>query len=725
MSNAVIMPDNKTALSENASKTVLNQYGIPVVSESVVTDADSAVAAAEQYGYPVVIKGMGAELMHKTEAGIVHLNLSDKEAVKEACRKIKDTAGDALEGLLVQPQIQGRREFVAGLFHDRVFGPVVMFGLGGIFTEALADVSFRVTPLTRADAEEMIDDIRSARMLGAFRGEKPANRQQLVDTLMGLSEIGQTETDISEVDINPLIVSPDGRVCAVDALVIKSARQQTAATLPPVDPRALGKLFAPRSMAFVGASGQLGKWGHMLFTNVLSNGYEGEIYLVNPARDMIAGRQTYKSVVNIPGPVDLAVVTVPAARVCDLIPDLKEKGIKSMLLITSGFGETGPEGKQLEKQVMEKAREAGILIVGPNTMGIINPHIKLYCTGSLVWPDPGGISVVAQSGNMGGQLLYFAEQQGIEIRAFSGSGNEAMVTIEDYLEGFEIDDVTKIVMLYIESVKNGKRFLESARRLSQKKPIVLLKGGQTEAGSKAAASHTGAMTSDARVFDAVCRQTGIIKVDQPMDMLDLSAALSSLPLPKGKRVAIMTLGGGWGVVASDLCARFNLEVPELSEELIDTINGILPPYWSHANPVDLVGERDNSFPVRVLEKLIRWDGCDMVLNLGILGRKHSVKRLVQTCAVDPNYDQNFFDTVVKAMYDFEEQYIAHVVNLMETYEKPVIGVNIVTDETEDKTIYKVDGARYKGVFFPTPERAVKSLAKMYVYTRFLKREGRL
>jgi len=710
--NASKEPDHKTALSENTAKI------------TVAPDADGAVTAAEKSGYPVVVKGMGASLMHKTEAGIVHLNLADAAAVRAACRQIIQTAGAALEGLLVQPQVRGRREFVAGLFHDRIFGPVIMFGLGGIFTEALADVTFRVAPLTPTDAEKMLDEVKAHKMLGAFRGESPANRQQLIDTLMGLSEIGQKELDVSEVDINPLIITPEGEVCAVDALVIKDGRSEKITPFPPVDPEALGKLFYPRSMAFVGASGQMGKWGHMLFTNTVSSGYQGEVYLVNPARDVIAGRKTYKSVTDIPGPVDLAVVTIPAAGVCDLIPELAEKGIKNMLLITSGFAETGPEGKTLEKKVTEKARKAGILIVGPNTMGIINPHIRLYCTGSLVWPDPGGIAVVAQSGNMGGQLLYFAEQQGIEIRAFCGSGNEAMATIEDYLEAFEIDDVTKIVMLYIESVKNGQRFLESARRLSRKKPIVMLKGGQTEAGSRAAASHTGAMTSDARVFEAVCRQTGIIKVDRTMDMLDLSAAFSSLPLPRGKRVAIMTLGGGWGVVASDLCASFNLEVPELSPELIDTINGILPPYWSHANPVDLVGERDNSFPMRVIEELIRWDGCDMVLNLGILGRKHSLKRLVKTAAVDPNYNQDFFDKVVAAMYDFEKKYIAHIVKLMETYEKPVIGVNIVTDETEDKTLYKVDGSRYKGVFFPTPERAVKSLAKMYDYSRFLLREQR-
>ncbi len=713
----------RVALSEAESKKILSRYGVPVVEEIEAADESGAVAAARELGFPVVLKGVGARLLHKTEAGAVALGLQDEEAVRAACQTMVGRAGDLLESFLVQRQIIGKREMVAGLFRDRIFGPVVMFGLGGIFTEALSDVSFRVAPLTEADAGEMIDEIRAGRMLGEFRGEAAADRQQLVKTLLGLSEIGLREGDVAEVDINPLIITAQGSVGAVDALIVRAPEEAAAAAKPPVDPRALGKLFYPRSMAFVGASNQFGKWGHMLFTNTVSNGYQGEVYLVNPKRKTIAGRPTYPSINDIPGPVDLAVVTIPAAMVSGLIDELARKGVKNMLLITSGFGETGPEGKQLEAEVIDKARQAGILVVGPNTMGIINPHIRLYCTGSLVWPDPGGIAVVAQSGNMGGQLLHFAEQQGIEIRAFSGSGNEAMVTIEDYLEGFEIDELTEIVMLYIESVKNGRRFVRSARRLSARKPIVMLKGGQTEAGSKAAASHTGALTSDSRVFDAVCRQTGIVKVDHPMDMLDLSAAFSSLPLPRGKRVGIMTLGGGWGVVASDLCARYNLTVPELPPELIKTIDGILPPYWSRANPIDLVGERDNQFPVLVLEELMKWDGCDIVLNLGIRGRRLSAKRLVETARIDPDYDQEFFDAVIKAMYDFEEQYIRHVVNMMEKYGKPVLGVNIVTDETEDKTIYKVEGSSYKGVFFPTPERAVKAVARMYGYQRFLARES--
>ncbi|OQX62845.1 MAG: CoA-binding protein [Desulfococcus sp. 4484_241] len=709
----------QVALSEKDSKILLARYGIPTVEERAAASVDEAVAISDEIGYPVVVKGLGSRLLHKTEAGLVHLKLSEAESVREACRMIKQSAGSLLEGFLIQPYVEGKREFVAGLFHDSVFGPVVMFGLGGVFTEALSDVSFRVAPVTRQDALDMIGEIRSKALLGEFRGEKAADLEQLVSVITGLSELCEKEPDVAEVDINPLIITPSGNVCAVDALVVRGGVAALRKGRPPVDPRRIGELFYPRSIAFVGASATLGKWGHLLLTNVLANGYKGDVYLVNPKRDVIAGRKTFPTVSAIPGEVDLAVVTIPAAKVPDLIPDLAAKGVKNVVLITSGFGEIGPEGKELEEKVVRMAREAGILIIGPNTMGISNPHISLYCTGTHVWPEPGGIAMVSQSGNMGGQLLQFAEQQGIEIRAFAGSGNEGMVTIEDYIDAFEVDDLTEIVMLYIESVKNGPRFLEGARRVSMKKPIVLLKGGQTRAGEKAASSHTGAMASDARVFDAACRQAGIVKVDRPMDMLDLSAAFSSVPLPKGNRIGIMTLGGGWGVVAADLCAAFNLEVPELDDGILAEINKLLPPYWSHSNPIDLVGESSNDLPMQVMEILMQWDGCDAVINLGIMGKRHMTRRLIKSAAVDPTYKQDFFDKVMEVLNNFERQYIEHVVAMMEKYGKPVIGVSIMTDEREDKTIYKVDGSDYKGLFFQTPERAVKCLAKMYDYYRFV------
>jgi acyl-CoA synthetase (NDP forming) len=709
----------KTVLTEFESKQFLEPYGIPVVRECSAPTVADAVAAAKSMSFPVVLKGLGKQLLHKTESRLVHLNLHDGASVEAAARDIEKNAGDKLEGFLVQPFVAGKRELVAGMFRDPQYGPVVMFGLGGIFTEALSDVSFRLAPLSESDVEDMVSEIHSKKLLGPFRGEAAVDQNLLIRTLMGISQAALDHPDVLEIDINPLLATAEGRPVAVDALVIKGEPQVQKTYTPPVDPRIVGGLFYPRSVAFVGASGRMGKWGYTLLTNTIGGGFIGEIYLVNPKGGTIAGRPVYQSVKDIPGRVDVAVVTVPASAVPDLIPEFKEKGIVNMLLIASGFAETGEDGTRKEKELVELARANGIYILGPNTMGICNPHINFYCTGSHVRPKRGSTSVVAQSGNMGNQLLAFAELQGIGIRGFSGSGNEAMITIEDYLDTFYVDPLTNTVMLYIESVKNGRRFFESAKKLSKEKPVILLKGGQTKAGNKAASSHTGALSSDYRVFNAVCKQAGIVKVEKPMELLDLSAAFSSLPLPRGKRVAIMTLGGGWGVVAADLCEAYGLEVPELNKEIIDIVNNILPPYWSRSNPIDLVGENDLSIPVTVMEALMKWDGCDAVINLGIVGRRHMVSRLADSVRIsDPTCPEDFLKKVNHGLDDFEDKYIHHIVSLMETHQKPVLGVSMLKDE-KDRTVYSVGDFKYKGLFFPTPEQAVISLSKMYEYYRFV------
>jgi len=711
----------KTALNDNEAKALLEKFDIALVPELSVRERTEVVAAARQIGFPVVLKGTGANLLHKTDRGLVHLNLLDARAVENAIQEIADEAMDELEGFLIQPQIKGRREFVAGLFQDDQFGPMIMFGVGGVFTEAFADVSFRLAPLTQSDAAEMLEEIRGKALLGDFRGEKAVDRDALIQTLLGLSRIGAEHPEISEIDLNPLLVTAQGRVQAVDALVLAGGRTAKAELAPPVSPDAIGSLFYPKSVAIVGASAQLGKWGYSLLTNTISGGFKGRLYPVNPKGGTIAGRTVYRSVAEIPEKIDLAVVTIPAGKVLDLIPQFREKGIQNMLLITSGFSETGKTGRQLEKELVKTARQAGILVLGPNTMGICNPHNNLYCTGSPVMPKPGSTAMVAQSGNMGIQLLAFAEQQGIGIRAFCGSGNEAMMTIEDYMDGFEVDSLTRTVILYIESVKNGRRFFESARRVGKKKPIVLLKGGRSKAGNRAAASHTGAMTSDIKIFDAVCRQAGIVRADYPMDLLDLAAAFSSLPLPAGNRAAIMTLGGGWGVVTADLCAEYGLDVPVLSAQLIAKMDGMLPAYWSRSNPIDLVGDRDPSIPMTVLEELSKWDGCDAVINLGILGRRIMVKRFGESVLkADPDYSAEVIDKINEQFIEFENKYINHIVKLMDQYKKPIFGVSLLPDEN-NQTLYRVAGSSYKGVFYPTPERAVKAFAKMVGYHRFLKK----
>ncbi|MBU0575240.1 MAG: acetate--CoA ligase family protein, partial [Proteobacteria bacterium] len=288
--------EDRTALTEAESKAVLKQYGVPVVEEKIAATIEEAVAAAEEIRFPVVLKGLGAKLTHKTERGLVRLNLKDAGDVRRAAQQVAASAGADLEGYLIQPMLSGRREFVAGLSCDPQFGPVVMFGLGGVFTEALDDVAFRVAPIDEKEASGMIDELRSRKLLGPFRGEEEAARDRLVLALMGLSRLGMELPDVTEADVNPLIVGPDGRVTAVDALIVLGDRPSAKDVPPPIDPRAIAKLFYPRSIAFVGASGTLGKWGYRLFCNVVAGGFAGPLYLVNPKGGRIAGRQAFKSV---------------------------------------------------------------------------------------------------------------------------------------------------------------------------------------------------------------------------------------------------------------------------------------------------------------------------------------------------------------------------------------------------------------------------------------------
>ena len=714
--------DNQ-ALNEYESKQVLKAAGLALSEEILVQSPEDALAAADRLGFPVVLKAVGHRLVHKSDRGLVHTGLQNEDAVRNAFDRLSRDGGDDLEGYLIQSQIPGRREFVAGIYRDVQFGAVIMFGLGGVYTEALADTTCRLAPLSPFDAGQMIDGLRAQGLLDALRGETAVNRDDLVAILLGLSRLATAHPDIAEIDINPLIVRPDGHVAIADALVVCRPKGSAPVDTAGVPARSIRDLFYPRAIAFIGASSQFGKWGHMLFTNTVGGGYQGTCFLVNSRGGNIAGRPVYRSLADIPEAIDLAVVTIPAGGVLDLIPQLEAARIRHMLLITSGFGETDAEGRRLEAELTAAARQAGILVLGPNTMGICNPHIRFYGTGSPVTPRAGGTAVVAQSGNMGTQLLAFAEQQGIGIRGFAGSGNEAMLTIEDFLAGFENDDLTRTVMLYVESVKNGRRFFENARRLGRHKPIVLLKGGQTQVGNRAASSHTGALASDTAVFNAMCRQAGIVKVDRPMELLDLSAAFTSLPLPPGNRVAIMTLGGGWGVVTADLCAAHGLDVPALEDDVVAALDQMLPPYWSRANPVDLVGERDLDLPLAVMEILLRWEGCDGVINLGLMGRRIFVNRLIANGKIaDPDLTDDFYRLAHEAITAFEKRFIEGITELMQRYGKPVFGVSLLQDEN-DRTVHAVENSPYNAVFYETPERAVHSFARLVEYRRYRDRSS--
>ncbi|MDD9301909.1 MAG: acetate--CoA ligase family protein [Desulfobacter sp.] len=609
-------------LNEDKAKQIFQIMGMPVVKEENVTTQEQVLDAGQKLGFPLVLKGLGANILHKTEAGLVIVGVDGNDSLKQAAKTIQDRAGKNLDGFLVQPMVQGKREFVAGMFRDDQFGPVIMFGLGGVLTEAIGDIVFKIAPLDPADLEDMLDSLGAQKLLGPFRGEAAVDRESLKSVLKALSDLACACPGIREIDVNPLIVKADGMPVAVDGLMVLEKNIPSGTPLsPPIDLNALRSCFYPESVAFVGASATPGKWGHMLPTNTFARDFKGRVFLINPKGGKIMGRKVYKALSEVPTDVDLAVVTVPAHGVMDLIPEMAPKKVKGMLLITSGFREVGDQGRDLEDRIVAEARKAGILVLGPNTMGVCNPHAEFYSTAANAFPLPGSTALVCQSGNMGTQLLAFAEQQDIGIRAFSGSGNEAMVIIEDYMETFERDELTRTVVLYIESIKQGRRFFKSASRLSQ--------------------------------------------------------------------------------------------------GIISRLKKILPLFWSHDNPVDIVGEGDPGIPRTCMEELLRWDGCDAVIHLGIHGKRILVNAMIESILkADPDANAAEAAQFNQALAQVEEDYTQYVVELTQKYQKPVLGVSLLTDELS-RTLYRYDHLEYKGVYFPSPERAVKALSGMVQYQTWL------
>jgi acyl-CoA synthetase (NDP forming) len=482
----------------------------------------------------------------------------------------------------------------------------------------------------------------------------------------------------------------------------------------------LEAVFNPKSIAVIGASTTFGKWGQFILSNVIAGGYAGKIFPVNPKQREMFGLKVYERVTDIPDPVDLAFITIPAKTVPGVLEACGDKGVKGVVLITSGFSETDEAGKVLERHVVDICLKRKLTLVGPNTMGIICPYAGLFATGVHARPRKGSVAFISQSGNLGNQLIHFADQQGIGISLFVGSGNEGMISCADYLEYLENDVHTDIIILYLESVGDGRRFLKVASRVNLKKPVVILKGGRTKAGRSAAASHTGSLSGEDSLFRAACSQAGLLNVSVPSELLDLSAGFSSLPIPKGNRVGIVTLGGGWGVVTADECNERGLAVPGLPDKIVENIGKYLPPFWSKGNPVDLVGTNDPYAPIVAVEELLKWDGIDAVISLGIVDRGEFAHLLIKsTRDADPSASQEFLAQLDSLVQEYERQYIATIADFMEKYEKPVMGVSMA--KTRKGTVRPVAGKRYKGLYYETPEDAVNVLARMVEYGRFLEK----
>lgn len=358
---------------------------------------------------------------------------------------------------------------------------------------------------------------------------------------------------------------------------------------------ALDKILMPESVAVIGASTDPFKWGYMLLNAVKQSGFEGDIYPINPKADEIQGLKCYASVRDVPGDVDMALVVVPARFVPGVFEDMKAKGVKGAVVITSGFSETGEEGRQMIKQILDTA-EGSTRFIGPNCMGVTSSKAKLSALMIPFLHESGDVAFISQSGGYGLQLYLRASAMGVGIGKFVSSGNESDLKGWNYLEYFGQDDDTDIITMYIEGLKDGRKWFEAAKKVTPRKPIVAIKVGVTEAGSKAAASHTGSIAGSDKVYDAAFRQAGVIRAYDAAEMFDFVKGLLYCPLPQGPNMGIVSNSGGVAVETADRLIENGLNVPTFSEEAQEEVKQLIPAFGNPKNPVDLTATLNmNSF----------------------------------------------------------------------------------------------------------------------------------
>ncbi|MBI3976962.1 MAG: GNAT family N-acetyltransferase [Chloroflexi bacterium] len=381
----------------------------------------------------------------------------------------------------------------------------------------------------------------------------------------------------------------------------------------------LEPIFRPRAVAVVGASRRRGTIGHELFRNLLAGGFDGAIYPVNPAARAVAGVRAYPTIAAIPEPVDLAVIAVPAAAVLDVVRECLDAGVRGLVVISAGFAEIGDEGRRRQDELLRLCRTRGARLVGPNCMGILinGPMGTLNTTFAPSLPPPGQVAVISQSGALGIAILEEARRLGIGISAFFSVGNKADLSSNDLIERLEEDEATRVILLYLESFGNPRRFARVTRRVGAGKPIVAVKGGRSQAGQRAAASHTAALAGSDVAVDALFRQSGVIRCDTLGELLDVAMLQAHQPAPAGNRAAILTNAGGLGILCADACEAHGLQVPPLSEPTQTALRAILPAEAAVANPVDMLASAPAASYGEALRHLLADPAVDAVIVLFI------------------------------------------------------------------------------------------------------------
>jgi acetyltransferase len=462
----------------------------------------------------------------------------------------------------------------------------------------------------------------------------------------------------------------------------------------------ISAFFKPESVAVIGASESKGKIGNIILTNIIFGtpdnemkgivgGFKGNIYPINPKSQEIMGLKAYNSVIKVPGDVDMAVLCVPPQVVRDTMEDCGKKGVKAVVIITAGFSEMGDEGRKIEQGILDTANKFGIRIIGPNCLGVISPFTDLNASFGDAIPARGPISFVSQSGALCTSVIQYSFEEYLGFSNFVSIGNKSDVDDADLIEYFYKDPNTKCIMLYIESLKDARKFFQVARKVVPEKPIVAFKSGYTEEGAKATSSHTGSIAGSDAAYEAAFRQSGVFRARTLSQLFDASRALAYQPVPKGERIAILTNAGGPGVLAADKVYDLGMNLVELSDDTMEKLNEICPPNWSHRNPVDIIGDSTAQRYDDALKILMDANEIDAVILL-----------LAPTARANP----------LNLAY--------RIVDIYEEHEKPITCsfIGMVHQESENF----LDSKGIPEIEYP--ERAVFAMYALMERMKFLKKE---
>ncbi len=619
-----VQAEKRSSLTPAESKILCDAYGIPVPQEATAGSAEAAARLAAEIGFPVVMKIVSPDILHKTDAGGVVVGVKSATEAAQAYDSIIRNASaykrDAkISGVQIQQMLTSGQEVIVGALTDPSFGKVVAFGLGGVLVEVLKDVTFRLAPASEADALSMIDGIAAAEILRGVRGAPPADRAAIARIIIAVSNLAADFPEIQELDLNPVFARPDGAIAADVRIMVDFAppKERYRPTQEEIL-RAMNRIMQPNAVAVIGASPEDGKIGNSVMKNLINGGYQGAIYPIHPKVPEVLGKRAYKSVKDIPGDVDVAVFAIPAPLVAGALKECGEKRIPGAVLIPSGFAETG--NVELQDQIVAVAREYNVRLMGPNIYGFYYTPKNLCATFCTPYDVKGKAALSSQSGGVGMAIIGFSRSAKMGVSAIVGLGNKSDIDEDDLLTFFEQDPNTQVVAMHVEDLKDGRSFAEVAKRVSRKKPVIVLKAGRTAMGARAAQSHTAALAGNDRIYDDVLRQSGVVRAMSLNDMLEFARCLPILPTPKGENVLIITGAGGSGVLLSDACVDNGLKLMAMPPDLDAAFRKFIPPFGAAGNPVDITGGE----PPTTYQNTIKLGLEDPRIHALILGYWHTI-----------------------------------------------------------------------------------------------------